>query len=302
VDTQARRGSETVPVVIERKSADPLPAVNLTWGLSERMNLRAGYSRTLNRPELREYVPLKIYNFDVGYLETGDSNLVQAEIESYDLRWEFYPAPRQLLSASFFYKDLTRPIERFVSPDVANYQLKPINGTRGYLRGWEVELRSSLRGLWSLTRLQSPPASLADETLGDRISAVFNYSHVHSQADTPVSVGSAITRTRPLTGQAEYSLNAGLFYAGRRLDGSLLYKDFGPRLFSLGLGEVLPDIYEQPPGELDLALGWRFAAGFRVKAAVSNLLDRPVEFTQGETVVRRYRVGRKFSLGLSWAL
>ena len=85
--------------------------------------------------------PLKLFNYDTNWLETGNPDLVQAEIESYDVRWEYYPALRSYAGVSFFYKDLTNPIEKIIDHDVANYQEKPINADTGLLRGYEVELR-----------------------------------------------------------------------------------------------------------------------------------------------------------------
>jgi hypothetical protein len=94
-------------------------------------------------------------------------------------------------------------------------------------------------------------------------------------------------------------LNLGLFYATTRVDGALLYKTFGPRLSSFGLGD-LPDIYEHPMRALDLTFGWQARSSLRIKFAAENLLDETVEYRQGTYVTHRWTPGRKIGFSFNY--
>ena len=63
----------------------------------------------------------------------------------------------------------------------------------------------------------------------------------------------------------------------------------------------MPDIYESGRGVLDAVFRKRFAS-WSLRAAFDNLLDSEHEFTQGGRVQRVFRLGRSFSLSLSWAV
>lgn len=124
---------------------DWLPALNTTYRLTDRVNLRSSYSRTVNRPEMRELAPLRIFNYETGVEEQGNRFVEQATIDSYDLRVEAYPGRRRYLAFSLFRKDLDRPIERILVPQAAgNFKEVPGNGDQGTLEGWEVEWRGGI--------------------------------------------------------------------------------------------------------------------------------------------------------------
>ena len=68
-----------------------LPSVNLAYDLGRRTNLRVAYSRTLNRPELRELAPFQYYDFELQTTVYGNDSLRQATIHNVDLRIETFP-------------------------------------------------------------------------------------------------------------------------------------------------------------------------------------------------------------------
>lgn len=130
------------------ENQDWLPALNLTYRVSDRINLRSAYSRTLNRPEMRELSPFTNFNYEENIEEQGNLFLRQATIDSYDLRFEFYPTMRKYFAFSVFRKNIDSPIERVYDALAAgNYKEFPGNGQEGYLEGWEVEWRAGLADL-----------------------------------------------------------------------------------------------------------------------------------------------------------
>src|SRR5690606_26030675 len=119
--------------------ADILPALNLTYALSEAMNLRFGASRTLARPQIRELAPFSFADYAGGYLVLGNTLLERSRIRNYDLRWEWAPEPRAVVAVSAFYKRFDDPIEVLVLPST---ELKKtwVNAAGATDYGLELEL------------------------------------------------------------------------------------------------------------------------------------------------------------------
>lgn len=278
-------------VDLHREYEDGLPALNLTYRLTERQSLRAGYSKTLNRPELRELSPFSIYNYEDNLDESGNPDVRQARLHSYDVRYEFYPSLTQLVSVGVFYKDLRHPIEYQVEGGTGQVTRSPVNGDAGILRGVEVELRTTARDLFRTLMLRrwNPPPALG------RLGIAANHSRIFSEVYIPRG---EFTRHTSLTGQSDTTTNLGLSWESGRWDLSLQYKHFGPRLFGVGLGE-LPDVYEYPGSSTDLAAGVGLGRTLSLKFTAENLADTPVERLQGDAIFQRSTTGRKFGLSIS---
>ncbi|MEM9170064.1 MAG: TonB-dependent receptor [Pseudomonadota bacterium] len=90
-----------------------LPAVTLTWNPLADIQVRAGFSQTIVRPQFRELSPSFFINVDTDFDFAGNPFLVNTEITNYDVRAEWYFSRGQFATIGFFYKDLTNPIEEF---------------------------------------------------------------------------------------------------------------------------------------------------------------------------------------------
>ncbi|MGD8394725.1 MAG: TonB-dependent receptor [Candidatus Eiseniibacteriota bacterium] len=297
-------------VVASNHDDDWAPAANATWALSNRQNLRLSYSETLNRPELRELAPLRYFDWETEQLEQGNTELEQARLKNYDVRWEFYPGTGEYLGAAFFYKDLQGAINKVLGATTGNFITTPQNGDSGLLRGIELEFRGPVSHLWwgmdrlTLGHLGESPGFLR------RMGLSANYSLIHSETNTPPpgATDSSILQHTPLLGQSSYTLNLGLYQTVDVFDLSLLYKAFGERLdriYSLGT-DVSGDIYELPVKSLDATVAWNYRRDLKIKLAAENLLDDAQEFIFGDTetdsglVARRWLPGRKVSLSISY--
>lgn len=271
-----------------------LPSVNLTYRPRRDMNVRAGWSMTLNRPQLRELSPFDWFNFETGYTEVGNGDLVTADIRNYDLRWEYYPGPGELISFGTFYKDFNSPLQKFVNPTVTGYRLSPFNGTDGNLYGFEVDGRMNLgsawEGLdWALDLGPSPDVLRY-------LSLTANYSRIYSAVT--INEGNEEVTNR-FTGQSSYSANAGLFLETRRVSGSVAMSAFGKRISAFALGR-LPNILEYPPTSLDLTLGYDLSASTSLKLSGENILDAETQFKQGNEITQAYKRGSKWGLSISY--
>ena len=116
-------------------------------------------------------------------------------------------------------------------------------------------------------------------------------------------VGIQTSSERPLQGQCPYIVNVSLGYEDSNwgISSAIAYNIFGKRLSEVG-NHGVPDVYEQPRGQLDVSLSRTVANYFQISFSAKNLLDPYVHFKQGEEVYLRYKLGRAFSFGVSYNL
>ncbi len=269
--------------ISELETTDVLPSLNLTYALTNDLNLRGSYFKTLARPELRELSPFSIANYQGDFETIGNPDLERSLIYNYDLRAEYFPGANEVLAVSAFYKDLDKPIEMSVQGG-SSPKYMPVNGGGGYVRGVELEARLGLGRATSAL---------------DRFGMNMNLTLVQSETKISQDFGIQYSNERPLEGQSPYVANVGLSYSSERdrTQVGLLYNVFGERIRYVGFG-TLPDIYEQPRHNLDLTASHGFGAS-RLKLAFENVLDTETLFRQGSQTTEVYSKGPSFSLSLS---
>jgi outer membrane receptor for ferrienterochelin and colicin len=104
-----------------------------------------------------------------------------------------------------------------------------------------------------------------------------------------------------MQGQSPFVLNASLTWdAPLGIEATALYNVFGRRLAEVGW-ERLPDTYEQAFHRVDLTLARELATSWKLKAAITNLLDEEVVLKQEDFVVLRYRPGVAGTVALEWS-
>ena len=294
-------------------NVDPLPGVNLIYTPREDMNVRFGYSRSVSRPDFRELTPTQFPPLEGELQVIGNPLLTSATIESYDLRWEWFTTPSEVLSFGVFYKNLDNPIENVILGQSASNAVSFVNAQGGGdLYGFETEARKNLGFLApQLERLSVPSqAWLANTNL------VANVSYIESEVDVGsnaiVKLGSgpndiAVTQQtnskRALQGQAPYVVNAALEYEQPGwVVARLLYNTFGSRIVAAGT-DGLPDIFEEPRNKLDLVLISKinpFGTPLTAKLAFDNILNDDFVQTQGDQTVHKYKTGVKITFGVSY--
>jgi len=88
---------------------DILPNVQLKYSPNNKINLRAGYFRSINRPGYFEIVPYQIQEEE--FTEYGNKKLKRATIDNVDLRWEYFPKATDQILIGAFFKNIKDPIE-----------------------------------------------------------------------------------------------------------------------------------------------------------------------------------------------
>jgi len=273
----------TVLVRGELDDTDWLPSGNLTWAVTNTVNLRVAASQTISRPDLNELSPSPFPEYIGGYYVKGNPDLDRALLDNYDLRIEAFPGLSEVLAVGFFYKNLREPIETVIRGGTPAL-LVPENSAKGRNQGIELEARIALGRL--LRQL-------------DGFTLNSNASFISSKVSLYPKVTRLGTTDHPLQGQADYLVNVGVGYAvPGRLDASVLVNSVGRRLRALGYSP-LPDIYEQPFTTLDATMNLRLIGNARVKLSAKNLLDPKIQRLQGDRETSAYRTGRSYSISLS---
>ncbi|MHA8050473.1 TonB-dependent receptor domain-containing protein [Aquirufa sp. ROCK-SH2] len=287
------------PLKYDNNVLNILPSINLSYNFTEKSLLRLAYGQTVNRPEFREVAPFSFYDFVNNRNISGNSNLKNATIQNFDLRFEKYPTPSEVMSLALFYKHFTNPIE-VVFASGSNPNLSFENAESAYSAGIEAEIRKTLSP-------ETPNSFLG------RSSLVFNAAYILSKVKLNQSTSSNQSDNRPLQGQSPYILNASWNYndAQKGLQVNLSFNVIGKRIYAVGnnYGYNYPDWYEMPRSILDLTFSKKIAKNVLIKGGISDLLNQQNYVLQDgnqdgkfdrveDQVIQSYYPGRVYSLGL----
>ncbi len=278
---------------------DRLPSLNLVYEIHNGMNLRLAAARSLARPNFRELAPYASFDFVGDYIFVGNPHLKRTLVSNYDLRWEWFPGPGEVLAISGYYKYFTNPIERAINPRAAaaNPEIQYRNVDNARVFGVELEISKRLAGLASF---------LDGVQLGGNLSFIHSEVAIAPQElEALRSFDADAPATRPMQGQPGYLLNLFLSYdrqtAGTTFTISL--NTFGPRLAEVGMLGT-PDIYESPRTQLDFTLTRRLVQRLKLNIQAKNVLNAPFrkihELKGRQYDVEKYRLGRHISIGLSY--
>ncbi|MBX7483149.1 TonB-dependent receptor [Qipengyuania qiaonensis] len=255
-----------------------LPSAALTWFVSEDVLLRAGASRTIGRPDIRDLARGETPPNDNGFFERGNPDLKPRTSNNFDLSLEYYfDGGNSLLSAALFHKDISNEIFDLQTPyvftndlgvDVDAFFTQPDNGGSAYVRGIELGL--------VMDRFDFLPGLLAN--FGTSINVTFADGELDLLDDD-----GAVLRTVAPEGQSDFLANATLFYDDGRLSGRIAWQHTGAQTQGLsidGSADLRIEDYEQT----DLQIGYKITDNFEIFGEVWNLFENEQEFTNQNLV------------------
>lgn len=286
------------PAMFTNTYTDWLPSALLRYDMGDDMVLRAGYFRSIVRPNLEDASPrtLAEQGEDGLVAETGNPNLRRQQAENFDITFEYYPGNKAVYSAGFFYKDIADFIAR------QQFNNATFNGNTYDELDTFVNLDDAR--LWGIElNVQQPLDMLPGFLSGFIISA--NYTYVDGEAT--LADGRDIT----IPGQSEHVATAILgwekgpwnirlaaTYRDEFLDEISVSEDFDEN----PLDRIVDDHFQ-----LDLSAKYRFTPQWQAFFEMKNLNDEPFLAT-----VRSSRFGRlnaqyeeygfSMKLGLSFIL
>ena len=114
IDENVNDGEPQLNAFSDSKSySHVLPSLHLNYALQDNMALRAALTSTIARPGFEAAGPWQIIEIEGSgddierVAEKGNPDLEPLESTNFDLRWEYYPTGVSLMSAGFFYKDIS---------------------------------------------------------------------------------------------------------------------------------------------------------------------------------------------------
>jgi len=280
---------------------DVLPSLNATYLLSNDMNLRLAYGRTLARPNFREKAPYTSFQFAQDVLFSGNPDLKRTLINNYDIRWEWFVQPGEVLSVSGFYKGFKNPIERTIDIGFASEGalVQYANVDRAKVYGLEFELRKRL-GVISNT--------FRNFMLGSNVTLIKSEVTIPEEELRSIrAIDPTASNKRELQGQSPYLVNINLNYEspGSNTIASLYYNVFGARLYEVALGGT-PGVFERPRNLLNFTFSQKVLRVMTLKLSAKNILDEANkyshEYNNFEYIRQLYKSGRSFSFSLQYSI
>ncbi len=277
-----------------------LPSLGVEYKVNPDVTFRASFAKTLARQTFKELSPILQQEFLGGPIFIGNPRLGMSSLQNYDLRLDFAPQPGALLSASWFYKDITSPIE-YVQ-QVRDFAFTTaVNYPEGQMEGFEFEARQHLGDFVD---------SLAGLSVG--ANATFISSEVtlpdDQQADFYGADIQAPMSTRDMTGAPEHLYNFFVTYdiEPTRTRIGLFYTIQGDTLTAGAdaTDNFIPNVYALEYDTLNLTLTQDLGQFFQLKFQAKNLTNPMIdevyrsEYIGADVLKTSYSKGVDYSLSL----
>ena len=238
---------------IKLDNTDVLPSALFTYSVSSKANFRVAASQSVNRPEFRELAPYRVYDYENSILLLGNPLLERSKNTNADIRYEWFPNPGEIISASVFYKYFKDPIEQ---TNQANDVYSWANAKNANTYGIEVELRKKLGFIG-----------------GDFFNHLTFYSNA-AYIKGSVKIDTSVKSNSPMQGQSPYLVNGGLTYStdNDNLSFNILYNRIGPRLKFRATNGAGKNVYEKPRDVLDASVSKKMLKNkMEIKLTVSDI-------------------------------
>ena len=298
VDTVAEKRASII-----RDTLNLFPSVNITYNFNDKNLVRLAYGNSINRTEFREIAPYGFYDFELSATVYGNDSLKNAYINNFDLRYEWYPSPTEMITIGGFYKKFKNPIEMNLFPASNGWDFVYSNAVEAYSLGAELDIRKSFNNWKSKGSFLR---YFKDLTLLLNVALI--KSNVTSDDDY------LRDKNRPMFGQSPYIINVGLYYQNEKskFAASILYNVIGERIAIVGT-PTIPNIYESPRNLLDLTFTKEIGEHLEVKGGIKDILNQPIKFrqtvefeqpdgnlAQREQIIKEFKSGTSYMLGFAY--
>ncbi len=297
------------------------PSVNIKYDLNGKNAVRLAVSKTITLPEFKEISPFE-YVSQTGQVTRGNPDLEASKDLNYDLKWEYFPSPGQLVSLAGFYKDVQDPINKVQDRGSAGVFSYFNSGDKATIYGFELETKIDLINA----------NDEGDMPTGINLGINFNATRMwHSQDLKEVRGADGVfirtfryknlTKTG-LQGASDWIVNTSLNFSTpseNPLSASLTANYASDKIFALGAPEIQSQsetfyndaIIEKGFVSLDAVLIKEFGEHWRLRFIARNLLNPDIRRTQlvkpsttgieTEQTVRSYNSGSVLSLGVNYS-
>jgi hypothetical protein len=306
---------QTTDLLAKELTIDPvwndlLPSLNMSFALNEKANLRMSYFRSVARPEFREVAPITYFDYEMNTLIFGNPDLTRSRIDNMDFRYEIFPRPGEVISASAFYKRFDKTIENQFYAVNGSADIKTANYDKASSAGVEVEFRKNLD-------------FIADRKVLKNLTFYTNLAYIQSRVelagDQQKYRNGILRSSRPMAGQSPYVINASIAYSAAqgKLNFNVLYNRIGQRIYVVGGEGQFADVYEAPRNVLDYQVSYTVGKRSEFRLNIKDMLNAPTFFYYDQNdnkkfdspsisttlvnpnedfIFQRYRQGTTFSL------
>ncbi|WP_115462725.1 TonB-dependent receptor [Winogradskyella aurantiaca] len=287
-----------------------LPSFNVKFAVNEDSNLRFAFSKTASIPEFKEAAPFVYEDVTIRYggnpdlLGSSNPDFVNvsdkgySDIYNFDLKYEWFITPGEIIAVGAFAKSIYDPVNRVVAADATGTQRYFRTGNRADVLGLELELRKNL--------------IMRDED-NSLLAFGFNGSYVHTEQDLfdviSGTFSTAFNRpTEEIEGASKWVFNTDVSYTPEfgnyTPNFTLVASYFSDRIYSIGSGS-LGNIVEKSVTTLDFV--WKSALTDKLDLTVSagNLLNPSISFVRegtgsGDILIYDYKIGLNTGLSLKY--
>jgi len=257
---------------VDHNYTNVLPSVLFKYGFGKNTNIKASVTNTLARPKYIDLVPrVEISNEDVE-VSIGNPDLTPTTSWNFDLMGEHYFKSIGMISGGIFYKDISDFIVDGIQSDYTYLGqewekfTQPINGGDATLLGVELAFQRQFDFLPGILR---------------QFGFYTNYTYTKSTVSN-FQIEDREDDDLTLPGTPENTLNASLYYEGKKLSARLSY-NYAGEFVSEYSDKAYEDIYYDKVSYLDFNTSYKFNKSFTLFAEVNNILNTPLRYYQGES-------------------
>lgn len=280
-----------------------LPSLIANYDFGDGVVLRAGYSKTIGRPNfsyyaLSESISLPDSSEDNTISVTrGNPDLKPRTSNNFDLSLEWYMGRGSMLSVAAFKKNIKNLIfTQNVKVDDYDYNgarytaviATPMNSQSAGLKGVEISARQDFHNI-----LSGPLRNLV-------VSA--NSTFIEGR-QTVVQADESLREVNGLEGQPKFLANATISYETPAFGASVAYSYVGDYLKSINENAKVFDIHSKHRGELSAQARWKVRDNVTLIVEGQNLTKSNIEYTRemptGTLVGERSQKARVFWLGVN---
>ncbi|MCJ2185784.1 TonB-dependent receptor [Novosphingobium beihaiensis] len=280
-----------------------LPSVIASYDFGNGVIVRAGYSKTIGRPNYNYYA----IGESIGLPEDSEENYISITrgnpdlkprtSNNFDLSLEWYPTPGSMISIAGFYKDIKNLIfMQNITQDGFEYEGEtytaristPMNSHAASVKGIEVGLRQDMH-------------DLAPGFLRNFVVAA-NATFIDGE-QTVIQSDESIRQVNGLEGQPKFLANATVSYETERFGASVAYNYVDDYLKSINEDSQVFDIFSKHRGEISAQVRYTILDGVTIIAEGQNLAKSNIEYYRkmpsGRLVAERSQKGRVLWLGVN---
>jgi hypothetical protein len=264
-----------------------LPSLTAGTALfDDQLAVQFAWSKTVARPTFWEFIPSQTLDQSTGLARRGNNTLAQTEIDNFDFSMTFKPTDDTLLRASFFHKNLTRPLVTFLENGTLLYADSNINATTGDIQDFEATING--------VELEAEVANIGPFSLRG------NFTYIDAQLDYFYNVGGeslAVVSKLPYQPTYLANINLGYEYEPWKLTANLLYNYNGDYPIILKLRPEDQEVTRNSLHTFDLVLSKLIETQhvkYTLRGGVRNMFDAADTYLFGNQVFDSTLTGRSY--------